>query len=120
TRIVLEQQLASLPAAQEPFQPLHVALAEVLAAFGDRAGATAALARAGVPTYAPRRLAWRRAVPVRVLLLLGDHARALDELDDRLTATDGWTIENLMGDPRLDPVRNDPRFAALVAKHSRR
>ncbi len=31
-----------------------------------------------------------------------------------------WTIEGLLPDPRLDPIRDDPRFLAVVEKHRRR
>jgi hypothetical protein len=31
-----------------------------------------------------------------------------------------WSLEGLLPDPRLDSIRNDTRFAALVEKHRRR
>ena len=44
--------------------------------------------------------------------------QAIDLLDDYLgTRGAAWTIEGLLPDPRLDPIRDNPRFVALVEKH---
>jgi tetratricopeptide (TPR) repeat protein len=102
---VIDQQLTS--------PHMQVALAEVNAALGDRKAAAAALAR--VSEAASGR--FRLAMAIRVLVPLGEYDRALEEIDDVLSGPSKWTIEGLSADPRLDPVRGDPRFAALVAKH---
>ena len=59
-----------------------------------------------------------------VLLPLADQDealrdRAFEALDDYLDGAGIWSIEGLESDPRLDPIKNDPRFHALVAKHTR-
>jgi DNA-binding winged helix-turn-helix (wHTH) protein/tetratricopeptide (TPR) repeat protein len=113
----IEQQLTSPQSEGEPSALLQVALAEVQAALGDREGALALLAGAGDVASAMQRSAMQLAVAVRVLVPLGEHGRALEELDGYLSSTGKWTIEGLLADPRLDPLHSDPRFAALVAKH---
>src|SRR5690606_4175287 len=47
-------------------------------------------------------------------------AEAIDVLDQYLSRPGNWSIEGLLRDPRLDTIRGDPRFDALVAKHRRR
>ena len=57
---------------------------------------------------------------VRVLIPTGDHATAIELLDDYLVTIGAkWTIEGLLPDPPLDPIREDPRFIALVEKYRR-
>jgi tetratricopeptide (TPR) repeat protein len=46
---------------------------------------------------------------------LGDKNRAFAELDNAVTAKDPG-LENLKVDPFLDPIRNDPRYAALLRR----
>jgi tetratricopeptide (TPR) repeat protein len=112
----IERQLLSLEAGQ--WAPLHVALAEVCAALGDTAGAAAALASSPPVDRATQGSGLQLAAALRVYLPLGDHERALRELDAYLSSPGRWTIEGLTADPRLDPLRSDPRFAELVAKHT--
>jgi hypothetical protein len=54
-----------------------------------------------------------------VLLPAGATDAAIDELDAYLEAPGRWSIEGLLPDPRLDPIRDDPRFLALVEKYRR-
>jgi len=61
----------------------------------------------------------RLAYVVRVLVPLGDKEEALRELDAYLSEPGVWSIEGLLGDPRLDPLRATAGFGALVAKHHR-
>jgi hypothetical protein len=113
----IEQQLKSLQGEGPPPAPLQVALAEVQAALGDREGAAESLAHAGPVAGAPQRSAMRLAVVIRVLVPLGEHDRALAELDASLSGPGGCTIESLLADPRLDPLRTHPHYPALVAKY---
>jgi hypothetical protein len=48
--------------------------------------------------------------------LLGEHELALNELD--YLANEMWSIKSfwLRTDPLFDPMRNDPRFTAIVKK----
>ena len=49
----------------------------------------------------------------------GDAAAVVEELDAFLAHASTWSIEGLLPDPRLDSVRNDPRFQELVEKYTR-
>jgi tetratricopeptide (TPR) repeat protein len=61
----------------------------------------------------------RLAYVVRVLVPLGDKEEAVSEIDAYLKEPGIWSIEGLLGDPRLDPLRGSARFDALVAKYRR-
>jgi DNA-binding winged helix-turn-helix (wHTH) protein/tetratricopeptide (TPR) repeat protein len=61
----------------------------------------------------------RLAYVVRVLVPLGDTEEAANEIDTYLREPGVWSIEGLLGDPRLDPLRGTARFDALVAKYRR-
>ena len=53
--------------------------------------------------------------------VIQDDDRVIQELDDYLGARGGiWSIDGLLPNPRLDPIRDDPRFLALVKKYKRR
>jgi len=54
-----------------------------------------------------------------LLLAVGDYDSAITELDAYLSAPGEWSIEGLLPDPRLDPIRSDPRFQELVEKYQR-
>lgn len=47
-------------------------------------------------------------------------AEAIEVLDEYLSRPGNWSVEGLLRDPRLDTIRDDVRFEALVAKHRRR
>jgi tetratricopeptide (TPR) repeat protein len=52
----------------------------------------------------------------RILAQAGDAEAALDEIE-RLLAKPSWlSVHTLRLDPRWDPIRNQPRFKALLAK----
>lgn len=57
-------------------------------------------------------------VPYRVAhmyAMLGDRDQAFAELEKSLAASD-WDINRLKVDPFMDPLRDDPRFAALLKR----
>ncbi len=55
----------------------------------------------------------------RVLAAAGYHDEAIEELEGYLASPADWTIEGLLPDPRLDPIRDEPRFQALVERFQR-
>ncbi len=58
---------------------------------------------------------YQAATQVEALTRIGEHEQALDILEARLGIPAGFTIWDLRLDPRLDPLRDNPRFRALVA-----
>ena len=99
-----------------------IALGEVLALLGEAEAATdlgrqvvALLPRSMDATHRPV----FRLGAIMIFVAAGDHDSAIEELDDYLSAPGEWSIEGLLPDPRLDPIRDDSRFLALVEKHGR-
>ena len=63
---------------------------------------------------------FQRDAVIRVFMPAGDYDAAIEELDAYLAAPGAWSIEGLMPDPRLDPIRDDPSFLGLVEKYKRK
>ena len=103
---------------------LYIALAEAQAGSGDSARASASVRRAR--DLMPKSVdalsgsATQLAAMLRVLIPAGEHDIALSELDDYLSGPGQWSIEGLAADPRLDPIRTEPAFAALREKYRAR
>ncbi len=101
---------------------LLIALAEVLPLLGEAESATdlarRAMARLPASADAVRRPKFRLAA-IMVFVAAGDYDSALEELDAYFSAPGEWSIEGLLPDPRLDSIRDDPRFQALVEKYRR-
>jgi tetratricopeptide (TPR) repeat protein len=101
----------------------YVALGEAHAGLGERQAALDALTKA--QSLAPKSKdalvgsSIQLQSVIRVLIPLGDHETALSELEDYLRGAGTWSIEALAADPRLDPIRGDARFAALVERYGR-
>jgi len=56
-------------------------------------------------------------VRAQILAQVGDDDGALDEIDRLLAGPSTVSVFTLRLDPRWDPIRNHPRFKALLAKH---
>jgi len=53
----------------------------------------------------------------RILTITGRHDAALDRLDYLLSVPGFMSVAVLRSDPQLDPLRDHPRFQALLEKH---
>jgi tetratricopeptide (TPR) repeat protein len=115
-RTRIEQQMEDNP--KDP--RLLIALGEVLAFQGDVETAIDLARQALLPdtTDASHRPHFRLGATL-IFVAAGDYDSALKELDVYLSAPGEWSIEGLLPDPRLDPIRDDRRFQALVEKYKR-
>jgi len=52
-----------------------------------------------------------------VYAILGENDRAIEILDGLLSRPSGVTVQGLKVNPIWDPLRNDPRFQALLDKY---
>src|SRR5216110_402058 len=113
---LLEAQLKESPDAPD----MHIQLAKVLAHLGEKDAALAEARRAtellpeskdafGGPEIA--------AGVAEVHAVLGDNGRAIEILDGLLSRPSGVTVQGLKVNPIWDPLRNDPRFQALIDKY---
>jgi len=118
-RAHLEEALTANPGDHR----LHIALGEALAGLGDSDGAVESARRALeiMPTSRDTLTGPRVHVDaiVRVFGPAGDADAAIEALDDYLAAPGEWSVEGLVPDPRLDSIREDPRFQTLVEKYRR-
>jgi len=115
TKDLLEPRLKESPDAAE----MHIQLAKVLAHLGKKDAALAEARRAtelvpeskdalGGPEIA--------AGVAEVHAVLGDNGRAIEILDGLLSRPSAVTVQSLKVNPIWDPLRNDPRFQALIDK----
>jgi len=115
----VEMELASNP--EDP--RLHIALGQVLTGLGELQSAKSSARRA--MELMPRSRddmsgSWTQANAISgVFAPAGDVEAVVAELEVLLTVSSEWSIEGLLPDPRFDPVRDDPRFQALVERHRR-
>jgi TolB-like protein/DNA-binding winged helix-turn-helix (wHTH) protein/predicted Zn-dependent protease len=56
---------------------------------------------------------------IKAFLAAGAYDSAIIELQEYLSEPSVWTIDGLLPDPRLDPIRNDPRFVDLVDQYGK-
>ncbi len=113
----------SLAASPEDYW-IPVFLAQALAGLHDAEGAVALGRRVleSMPTSKDALLAEdvRRSTIFRVFLPARAYEIAMRELDALLSQPSLFSIEGLLPDPRLDPVRDRTDFQALVKKYQRR
>ena len=85
-------------------------LSYAYAVSGNKAGAKLELEKsmAKYPDQSPFNVA-------QVYVALGDYGKALDKLEQAYQTRDIW-MYNLNVDPAFDPIRNEPRFKALLKK----
>ncbi|HSE11302.1 MAG TPA: hypothetical protein VLB69_01595, partial [Rudaea sp.] len=100
---------------------LHSTLAVTLALLGERERALK-LAQEGVAAFGPQGdrfyEGYRRLDLAAVCMLNGDKDHAFDELETLLSTPSPVSIAMLGIDPLWTPLRGDPRFAALLARHA--
>ena len=118
-RARIERELKAKP--DDP--RLLIVLAEVLAQLGEREAAIVHARRVLelLPTSKDALIGPNFHFHViRILVATGDYDSAIDELDAYLGTPGGfWSIEGLLPHPRLEPIRDDPRFQGLVEKYRR-
>jgi TolB-like protein/Flp pilus assembly protein TadD len=118
-RAQVEEALAAN--AEDPSH--YIALGEVLAGLGEQESAVRAARQAIAlrPTSIDAVDGPNIQLDgiIRVFMPAGDYDAAIEELDAYLAGPGMWSIEGLLPDPRLDPIRDDPRFQALVEKYKR-
>ena len=113
---LLEAQLKQSPDAAD----IHIQLAKVLAYLGEKDAALAEAQRAaellpeskdafGGPEIT--------AGVADVYCIVGENGRAIEVLDGLLSRPSGVTVPLLKLRPAWDPLRNDPRFQALIDRY---
>ena len=115
-RVVLERKLAEDPEDSR----LHSALGLALAGLGRSAEAIRSSDRA-VELLPMEREAWRGGDLVidaaRILTRVGETEAAIDRLEQMLSVPSELPPTGLRLDPTWDPLRDHPRFQALLAKY---
>jgi TolB-like protein/Tfp pilus assembly protein PilF len=113
---LVEAQLKQSPDAAD----IHIQLAKVLAYLGEKDAALAEARRATelVPeskdAFGGPEIAGGVA---EVHAVLGENDRAIEILDGLLSRPSAVTVPGLKINPIWDPLRNDPRFQALIDKY---
>src|SRR5438067_3090927 len=116
TKDLIQEQLKESPDAEE----MHVQLAKVLAHLGEKDAALAQARRAtGLRPESKGAVGGAEiaAGVAEVHAILGDNDRAIEILDGLLSRPSAVTVQGLKVNPIWDPLRNDPRFQALIDRH---
>ena len=107
-------------AARQPDDPrVHMALALSMAGLGHREEARSLadhVTETMYPVSQDALLGWFLQVDrVHVLILLGSYSEAMDRIEHLLSVPSPLSRHLLRNDPRYDPLRDRPRFQALLA-----
>jgi serine/threonine-protein kinase len=111
-----EEQLKKSPDAADA----HIQLAKVLACLGEKDAALSEAQRATELRPESKDAFGGPEITegvAQVHAILGDKARAIEILDGLLSRPSYVTVEGLKVNPIWDPLRNDPKFQALLNKH---
>jgi TolB-like protein/Tfp pilus assembly protein PilF len=115
-RDLVEAQLKQSPDAAD----MHIQLAKVLAYLGQKDAALAEAQRA-VELLPESKDAFGgpeiTAGVAEVYCIVGENGRAIEVLDGLLSRPSTVTVPGLRLSPAWDPLRNDPRFQALLNKY---
>ena len=99
---------------------LRIRLAKVLAFLGEKAPALAEALRASELQPESKDALDGPEITegvAQVYTILGDNNRAIEILDGLLNRPSSVTVQGLRVNPIWDPLRNDPRFLALIDRH---
>jgi len=117
-------QLAPRVAAKPDDASLQVAMGEILVGLGQPEEGVAAARRAIALLPKSRDAFQGHQLQIdaiqRVFGPAASVEAVVEQLEDYLSAPGFYSIEGILTDPRLDSVREDPRFTALVEKYRRR
>jgi tetratricopeptide (TPR) repeat protein len=112
----IEEQLKRSPDAADA----HIQLAKVLAYLNEKDSALSEAQRATELLPESKDAFGGPEITggvAEVHAILGDNDRAIEILDGLLSRPSGVTVHGLKVNPIWDPLRNDPRFQALIDKY---
>jgi TolB-like protein/Tfp pilus assembly protein PilF len=115
-KIAIEEQLKRTPDAADA----HIQLAKVLAYLNEKDSALSEAQRATELLPESKDAFGGPEITggvAEVHAILGDNDRAIEILDGLLSRPSAVTVQGLKINPIWDPLRNDPRFQALLNKH---
>ena len=116
TKELLDAQLKQSPDSPD----MHILLAKVFAYLEEKDAALAEAQRATELLPESKDAFGGPEITsgvAEVHAILGDNGRAIEILDGLLSRPSGVTVQDLKVNPIWDPLRNDPRFQALLNKH---
>jgi TolB-like protein/Tfp pilus assembly protein PilF len=116
-RSAVEHELKRVPDGAK----LHIQLAKALAYLGEKNAALAEAQRASELQPETKDAFDGPAITegmAQVQAIVGENDRAIEILDGLLSRPSSVTVSGLKVNPIWDPLRNDPRFQALLTKYS--
>jgi serine/threonine-protein kinase len=124
TALLKAKRIAETQLTQTPDNvDAHVQLAKVLAWLGEKDAALHYAQRATelLPESKDAFVGPDiTAAAAEIHAIVGDNGRAIEMLDGLLSRPSRVTVQTLKVDPSWDPLRNDPRFQALLNKYNRK